>query len=283
MHVRSLIKAILADDEALACAWIRNGANPCSAVVHKKILVFPILAACYMGHLRVIRASLPLSEPVVARALVCAAASPYGREVVELLIEQSEVKITAYILQWAARRRNPRAVILLSAYASTAELSRAIANAISEDRVRSAAAMLTTWQEQGRVVQPRIFMVRSRKAWALLARHGLQPSHSIHCQIEGLVAQPPYVCCASLGDATGMLRELRRPGIDSKQLRRASELAATNVSAIARLARRGFSASTSHLWPDSSIRRFCVLMRCLYKIGFDAVIIDRVLLFVARD
>lgn len=283
MLERALVKAILADNEALACHLIRSGAKPCDAVVHKKVVVFPILAACYMGHEVVVRLSVPLSELVVSRAIVCAAASPYGSEVAAFLVAQPNVQVTAEVLQWAARRRNPRAVKVLVRHAAPRELVKAIGNVISVDRVRAAAVMLSVWEENDHYPRPRIFMVRSRKAWGLLARHGLQPFHSTHCQIPAIVGKPPYVCCAYLGDVQGMVRELRRPGVDAVQLRIGLRLAATNVIAIARLALRGFSAATVRLWPPSSVCKIRTLVLCLYRRGCDAVVVRRVLLFVARE
>lgn len=280
MPARALLEAINDRDEARAIRLVREGARMCSAVVVGRSIVFPLLAACERGLVAVVQHAGPYSQPVAALALVAAAESSEGADIVALMVGKHGVRVTGDVL--VAVCRNPMATALLTPWATAEALVAAIRIAIIHDYVGGAAVLLDAWQRMpAGKPRPTVAVVRSTLAWALLARHGLQPQVSLY-EISDVASAPAYVCCAHLGDTTGMRRELGRGHVRGDDAREAVRLSAGCTAALALEAARPLSAGTAHLWPSGTKERVRVLLLCLVRHGFDTVVLRCVREAVAR-
>ena len=269
MRERELLEAIINRDEARATRLIDEGAQPCSAVVVNHGIVFPLIAACERGLASLVRG--PYSHAVTARALVAAAEAGEGTIIVSLMVGNHGARVTGDIL--IAVCRNPMATALLAPWATSQALANAIRIAIIHDYVGGAAVLLDAWQRKPEDrPQPVITVVRSTLAWALLSRHGLQPQVSLYeiCAIAGASA---YVCCAHLGDAIGMRRELRRGHVRSDDAREAVRVSAGCTKPLALKVARPLSDKTAYLWPAETKARVRTLLLCMVRHGFDTVVL----------
>lgn len=277
-----LLRAILQRNEAAACRLLEEGARPCAALVLQNRLIFPILVACERGMVDFVKAVEPLPGPAIEHALLAASRAYRGSDVVAAIMVDHNAKITAALLSMVAD--SPRATAVIAPWASANTLAAAISLAISKDHVGGAAVMLDHWQlKRGSpCCYPPIHFVHSVEAWALLARHGMQPIVSLYeiCTIAGASA---YACCAHLGDIRGMRRELTRPGLTLHDLKEGRRLAMRCVSPITTVALLPLSRHTAWMWPDATKARVQALLLCLLRLGFDAVVRRCVCEAVVRD
>lgn len=271
MREWKLLKAIFQRNEAAACRLLEEGARPCAAVVLQNRLIFPILAACERGMVDFVKAVEPMRGPEIEHALLAASRAYRGADVVTAIMVDHKATITAGLLGMVAD--NPRATAMIVPWATESTLAAAISLAIANNHVGGAAVMLDEWQlKRGSpCTYPLINFVHSVEAWALLARHGLQPIVSLYeiCTIAGASA---YVCCGHLGDIKGLRRELTRPGLTLHDLREGRRLAMGCVSPITTAALLPLSRRTAWMWPNATKKRVLTLLLCCLRLGFDAVL-----------